>query len=46
MPDRQAEMHCRCSLGLVCRGEVDGDNITLLDELVELSKAAAQLLLL
>ena len=33
-------------LGLVCEGEVDGYNITLLDEVIHLSKGAVQLLLL
>ena len=46
MPFWQAEMQCRCLLGLVCQREVDGDNITFLDEVIKLSKAAAQLLLL
>ena len=34
------------SLCLVCQGEVDGDDVTLLDEVINLSKATAQLLLL
>jgi len=46
MPVWQAELHCKCSLGLVCQREVDGDNVTFLDEVIKLSKAAAQLLLL
>lgn len=35
-----------CVLGLVCERQVDGDDITLLDEIIHLSKLAAQLLLL
>ena len=46
MPLWQTEMQCRCSLGLVCQREVNGDNVTFLDEVIKLSKAAAQLLLL
>jgi len=46
MPVWQAELHCKCSLGLVGQREVDGDNVTFLDEVIKLSKAAAQLLLL